>query len=284
MPMAELESPSLAAQIREAVGSGVLTLPPLPEAAARVLGLLRDEAGVDASRLAELIELDPTMAAAVLRAANSAAFGGLRALSEVGPAVARLGARQVGAVVTSASVKGHFTSGVPAKMALLHTLWDHAVATATTCRRLAASGGGDPAEAFLAGLLHDTGKLLVLKGVDRLEESGTGTLTATVVQELMAMLHPDLGYRALVAWKIPEPICEVALQHHSPAPAGSQPLLLRVQAANAIARKLGAHERPAPDLDLMEVPAVDRLNLGELEVAALMVDVEDDLARIRGLF
>ncbi|MFN0182042.1 MAG: HDOD domain-containing protein [Gemmatimonadales bacterium] len=284
MPMAEVEAPPLAAQIRAAVESGSLTLPPLPEVATRVINLLEDEANIDAAKLTELIALDSTIAAGVLRAANSAAFGGLRAISDVDQAVARLGARQIGALVTSAAVKGHFGSGDPVKLGMLHSLWGHALATGVAARRLAAADGGDVAEAFLAGLLHDMGKLLVLKGVDHLEQAGATALTPAVLDELINILHAELGHQSLASWRISEPICQVALRHHKRLPATSEPLLLRVQAANAIAKKLGAHPKPEPELNLLDVPAVERLNLGDLEVASLLVDVEDELIQVRSLF
>jgi hypothetical protein len=80
------------------------------------------------------------------------------------------------------------------------------------------------------------------------------------------------------------PFCRVALHHHDENPDVRDLLLIRVQAANAIARKLGAHLHPEPDLDLLDVPAIERLNLTDLELATLIVDVEDEFERVRQLF
>lgn len=60
-------------------------------------------------------------------------------------------------------------------------------------------------------------------------------------------------------------------------------MLIRVQAANMISRKMGAHPQPQPDLNLMEVKAIERLNLTDLELAVLLVDLEDDFQRARDL-
>jgi HD-like signal output (HDOD) protein len=276
------DSPSLAHQIQAAVANGELTLPPLPEVASRLMQLLKNEKAADPRTVSELIANEPAITAAILRLANSAAFGGLRRVDALDQAIARLGMRQVGSLVTAITHKGHFAAGHPEKVRVLHALWDHSVASAMAARHLAGLGGDDRSEAFLAGLLHDVGKLLVLKAVDQLEKRGGDRFTPIVIDELMGMLHGQLGHGVLVAWNFPEPISRVALRHHEP-PALDDLLLLRVQAANAIARKLGLHPHPDPDLDLLEEPAIEALRLDDLELASLMVEVEDEIAAVRSM-
>jgi HD-like signal output (HDOD) protein len=279
------EAPPVAEQIRALVAKGSLSLPPLPELATRLLQLLRDEDRADLNTAGELIENEPVMAASVLRMANSASFGGLRRLDDLSEAIARLGLRQVGSLVTAVSHRGHFESHDPERKRILRALWDHAVATALVSKSLAARQDGDLAESFLAGLLHDTGKLLVLKGADHLEaHAGAPPLSANAVDELMDLLHCELGHRTLAHWRIPEAICAVARDHHDPAAAAGNPLVARVQVGDAVARKLGAHLHPAPELNLLELPAVEQTQLSDLELAALMVDVEEEYSHVRQLF
>jgi hypothetical protein len=57
-----------------------------------------------------------------------------------------------------------------------------------------------------------------------------------------------------------------------------------VQAADALARKLGAHPSPAPAWELLEQPAVAVLGLTDLELAVLLVDLEDELNLVRAMF
>lgn len=203
--MVESSARSLADRIREAVLKGDLSLPPLPELARRILDLLHDESRADSRCVAELVRNDQAVAATLLRMANSAAFGGLREVTDLSQAVTRLGLRHVGSVVTALLHRGNFETRDPARQDLLRVLWDHAVATALTARYLTVRGGGDPEEAYLAGLLHDTGKLLVLKGVDVLQRKGAGTsLTPPVLDDLLDLLHTELGHRTLTRWKLPE--------------------------------------------------------------------------------
>lgn len=277
------ETPSLADQARRIVLNGTVTLPPLPEIANRLLDLIkREDASIE--RVSELIANEPALAATVLRVANSATFGGLREVAQLDQAIARLGMRQVGHIVTGVVHRSNFETADPLRCPTLRTLWDHAITVALASRRLAASAGGDSGEAFLAGLLHDIGKLVVLRSVDAIEAlPGAPPVTPAVMEELIDTLHVELGHHVLQTWKISEPICRVALLHHEPRVPPGETLVLRVQVANAIARKLGAHTHPDPDLNLGELWAVERLNLGELDLAALVVDLEDEIHEVQRL-
>jgi HD-like signal output (HDOD) protein len=275
-PVVTSETTSLAERIRAAVTKGELNLPPLPEVVTRLQELLRDEDRADARRASDLIRRDPAIAASVLRMANSAFFGGLRSVSDLNEAIMRLGLRQLGSVVTATAHKGNFVSNDPERMNRLHAL---------AATKLAASGGGDRAEAYLAGLLHDTGKLVVLKGLDDMERRDAKMrVSAAVAEELMEALHPQLGFTVLENWKIPAPVCHVARHHHDPEPAAEDRLLLQVQAANAFAHKIAPRHDADRDVSLLTLPAVERANLSEFQVATMLVDLEDELAEARSLF
>jgi HD-like signal output (HDOD) protein len=274
---------SLPEEIRNAVTSGQATLPPLPAVAARIRSLLQDSDRADARVVADLIHADPAIAAVILRMSNSVAYVGLRPIADLTQAVARLGLHRVGSIVTAVGLKDQFEAKDPARQRTFRALWDHAIATAIGARHLAGGKPGSAEEAFLAGLLHDTGKLLVLKTVEMLEKRGAPKVTPAVLDELMEVLHPELGHHCLSAWKLPPSLCAIALHHHDANAPASNLVLQRVQVANALARKIGAHPAPAPDLDLLAVPAVGRLELGESELASLSAAVETELATLKGL-
>lgn len=275
---------SLAPRIERAIARGELSLPPLPELAEQLMRLLKSESA-DARAMADLVSHEPVMAAALLRLANSAAFGGFRRTQDLDEAVARLGLKQVGALVAALACRGQFSSPDPEKNRMLRTLWEHSVTCAMASGHLATLGGDSGGEAFLAGLLHDMGKLVILKSLDEMEARGDCSVRgAARNQELMAALHGRLGQLLLDAWMIPKTIGRIALHHHDEHVPASDKLLLRVQAANAIARKLGASLHPEPELDLFHDPAIATLEVSDLELATLLVDVEDEMAQIRTLF
>ncbi len=276
---------SLSDRIRGMVEAGEISLPPIPELALRLTQLLGQE-DVDAKRIAALISRDPALSGEILRIANSAAFGGLRQVGDLNQAIARLGFKQVGSVVTALLMKGHFQGGeLKTKQDFQHILWDHSVATAFAARRLAPRIDADPDEAFLAGLLHDCGQLLILRGADLLESDGLGvTATRDVLLELIEALHCELGFNTLTKWNLPESICRTALVDRQEVDEDSDPLLVCVQAANLVTQKFGMHLRPDADLDLLQEAAIDLLGVPDIELATLMVEMEDELIEVRKLF
>lgn len=285
MTATETPTQPIVSRVRDAVRRGELTLPPLPAVATRVLEMLQDEDHLELRKLQATIQSDGAMAASILRMANSAAFGGLQEISDLDRAISRLGLQQVASVVVALTAKSRFKSSDANQAKLLQALWDHALVTALAAKRLTALHGGETENAFLAGLLHDVGKLLVLKFADDCDGSTPDKTPVTpfVMDELMTAVHAEMGYETLKSWKIPEVIARVALLHHHPEPAAEDHLLIRVQAANMISRKMGAHPQPQPDLNLMEVQSIERLNLTDLELAVLQTDLEDDFQRAREL-
>jgi len=275
-------TPSVAEYVERGVDSGKLQLAPLPALAYKILEITGSE-DADPNHLAELIQNEPAVAASVLRIANSASFAGMPALTRIDSAIARLGLDQVGLVATAAIHKGRFDHKSPERAQILQTLWTHAITVALGARRLAVSIALDANEAFLAGLLHSVGRLLVLQGVDAFERTYKVGSSRDAVIELMEVLHCRLGHRVLSSWRMSPAVCDVALRHHDTART-TDTLLAAVQIADQVANKMGASLRPNPMLDVTQHDAVEVLRLDELELAQIMVDIEDELVRIRGLF
>jgi|GEM_PF-1048474 len=272
----------LTEQIREIALSGDVSLPPLPEVGMRVLTLLGDQDRVDVSDLAEAVHSDPAIAASLLRMANSAFYGGLQSVTDLDRAITRLGLTRVGSLVTTLVHKGQFESANKFQAAMLQQMWDHAVVTALAARHLARLVGSDGEESYLAGLFHDIGKLLVLKAIDHLAATHKDfELMPIILDEVLDVAHADLGHRILSEWGMAESICRAVLAHHDEIDDVEDGLALRVQAADAISKKIGSHPRPEPDLVLGDVPAIERLGLTEIEVAALTVDLEDEITALK---
>jgi len=238
----------------------------------------------DARQVAELVKREPAVTAALLRCANSALFGGLRRITDLHQAIARLGLPRVANLVTAMQVKGHFEHDTPQKTRILQELWDHSVAGAIVCRRLAQRQGIDVEEAFLAGLLHDCGRLVVLRSLDHLQAAEPSLMISdSVLDEMMETLHAKLGHLMLTSWNLPQPICDVTLSHELPFREDDAELLLIVRSADAVTRKLGLHTRPEPDLDLTAEPEIEALGLRDLELATLLVDSEDEFREMKEL-
>ena len=173
----------------------------------------------DLDEVRKLIELDPALASRLLRVANSAAYRGLGPCGSVVQAVVRIGATNVSglAMAMSAMTLFHDLGGIGRKIR------DHSAGTAVVARELAVSLGCSPvsSKVFLAGLLHDIGKLLIMQTGDKAyaELVAREMVPSSVHLKETLMLgfdHGLLGAHVLKSWNIPAPIPQLIAWHHQP--------------------------------------------------------------------
>jgi HD-like signal output (HDOD) protein len=264
---------SLAALLAELHG-----LRPFPVVAQRVLEVLEDP-NFEIGTLQTLIEEDPALAARVLRVSNSAAFRTREPCGSIHDAIVRMGARAITEVVVSVAVMGTFADLKGAG----RTIRDHCAAVGGLMRVLAerkGSGGGNGV--FLAGLLHDVGKLLLLQTEDddylRLVEGTLTTADEIHHREFAAhgYDHAVLGGHVLRLWGVPEPLPRLVAWHHEPSrmwedpgPAGRTLALLRLADQLEVHLRTGSSDAPAFLDGLAKTPEAQRAELTRAELAAL---------------
>ena len=136
-----------------------IELPAFPEVAAAVLRKARDpDAGIH--QIATLVQRDPTLAAEVLRVANSAAMGGRTPAVTLLHAIGRLGVAAVADLTVAVCLRPQATA--PDVQRRLTPVWRHAVATAGFARRISAMRRRQVESAFLCGLLHNIGAITLI--------------------------------------------------------------------------------------------------------------------------
>lgn len=275
----------LAVKVEREIREGRLTLPVMPQVAMQVRALIESDAGIPA--IVAVIERDPSMAAALIKYANSAAYAGLRDIKELSQAVMRLGLMPVQQTVLALSARSVFTSNDKEHIELYKRIWFHSITTAMAARRLASRVRVPAETAFLAGLVHDIGKVVVLQCVAKLRGRAPGgfVIDESTLLEFVDALHCTVGDMLFQAWNIPADLREVLRRHHDTTLNGSGDMLVAiVQMADMMAAKVGASLHPDPDLPLIETPAGALLRLDDVKLASLLVELEDDMASMAGMF
>jgi hypothetical protein len=131
-------------------------VPVFPQAAVHALRVMRNPR-VSLSNVVEAASLDPAIAGLIMRLANSALFGARTRISTLSKAIERLGFTTARKVITSAALHPLFDSPK------LQEVWRHSLQIADLAEQMAGPTGEiDPAEAYLAGLLHDVGRIAQL--------------------------------------------------------------------------------------------------------------------------
>ncbi len=192
-------------------------LPVLSAIAAQALQLLQDP-NVTNSKIDELIRQDPSLTQRVLHTANSPFYSGKFQSQTIRDAVVRLGIRQLRNIIVVAATGELFNADDP----FIHDLWDHATACALASHVLAETLHLPHAEeSFIAGMLHDVGKLVIYKQHPHiyqplLEQSKAEQICISKLEEENFKIFTHMSVGGLVArkWKLPESLAEVARFHH----------------------------------------------------------------------
>jgi putative nucleotidyltransferase with HDIG domain len=210
-------------QLAALVGQ-VSTLPSAPKAFQEVLACLQDPAA-SMSDVARIIGRDVAMTANIMKMVNSAFFGVRQPITTTDRAVAYLGLDTLGALVLG---HGVFKSGLPTGVAgfSLERLWAHSLRTAMAARTIALHEKLSSAEAeraFLAGVLHDVGKIVF---ATRTIQSPDIAASVGEDESLMQAHHAGVGAYLLGLWGFPNPIVEAVAYHHVPSLVANERLSL----------------------------------------------------------
>lgn len=251
-------------------------LPVFNPIALEVREAMRDNA--DLRTIEEILRKDAALASEILHVSNSAFFSGMAKVEDVHQAVKRLGTHQVYSVAVYTSLKQAFRSQNRYLNDLMQQLWRHASASAAACRWLAGKCGlGEKREvAYLAGLMHDLGSLVILKVLDQvLRDHAELQLSDNVIDELIATLHAKYGYRVMQSWELPGVYAEIARDHHLEENDKKNMLLQIVRLSDQLCAKLGIGLLHTPDLVLEALPETYVLAIKPVHLAELEVMVED---------
>ena len=193
----------------------VARLPVFPAIALRLLALAAS-GSVSFANLSALVSKDQVLAGHLISAANSCLYSPNANISNIGHAISYIGLDESCRIITAASLRPLFASGG------LGELWRHSLEAARSCEDVAVLAGGvRKDDAFLAGLVHDVGRLLILRhsgeaslAFVRLIEQGCDAAFAERL--LFGRDHAALGAEILKVWKFPENLLEAVRHHHSP--------------------------------------------------------------------
>ena len=218
-------------------------LPMLPQALVRILSL-RSDANDYFDQLEQLAKEEPAFAVRVLANANSADSSPIEPITSVRHGLTRMGIENVRKLVTALSVQRVFVPTDPNHV----LLWQHSVCTAvgTQCvAQLLPQLNIDPDLAYIAGLLHDVGRFVMLEHAEEslntvnLSHWSTPEELILADEEVFHYTHSDLGHMACRYWGLPEQLCEVVRTHHDtvaipPFPGSVEAIVFCVQIADRL--------------------------------------------------
>lgn len=248
-----------------------IDVPMLPEVAGKVVRISQDPES-DAAALSNLIQRDQTLAAHVMRIANSALYSPASSMVSLQQAIARLGMGTITEIALAASINSEMFDA-PGYEKYIEQILKRSLAAGLWAKEVARCCRKNVEAAFLAGLLHDIGRPVVLHIALRKAKELELTLDHNGISALENVLQHTIGVKVLSQWEMPQTVIHVVeyFNHYTDEHSGQMQTLIVVAGA-AIAAYFDANDGTDEEslAELAKHPIFGEVNLYPDEVAELL--------------
>jgi len=193
----------------------------LPEICSKIQDVIYDPSS-NSGDIAKLIAIDPSLAARLLKIANSSFYNFSSQIDDLGRAVNIIGTEDLYNLALAASAPGAFEAIAKNNNIDLNAYWKHSVMTGLIGRNLAHESNMRGSEKlFLSGLFHNLGQLVVLEQLPNefltIEAEKAGERAPWEVEkEVLGYTYAEVSAELLKAWKMPDNILDMVQHQHQP--------------------------------------------------------------------
>ncbi|HQU82963.1 MAG TPA: HDOD domain-containing protein [Pyrinomonadaceae bacterium] len=259
-------------------------IPPLQGTILRLTELLRD-INVSSKELADTVGCDPILAARILKLANSSFYARRKAVTTIQHAIESVGTKALYDMVMLGAMSDSFGKEIRDSV-LGRTVWEHSLAVGILARELSRVlqlRGAE--EAFLCGLLHDIGKILMLRSDSERFESLLDKRTELEMfeweQRIYGFDHTEVGAYVTYKWGLPESIYNVIMHHHHPSKTQTSTVVANVvNAADLITNINGYGLRLADEGEIFDCESVNFLGLTREQMFEAWDTIQEPLEEI----
>ncbi|MFH0784444.1 MAG: HDOD domain-containing protein [Pseudomonadota bacterium] len=208
------------------INARIESFPALPEIVTKVIAITANPES-SANNLMQVILPDQSMCATILKVANSAFFGIPREVATIERAVVVLGYEEIKNIVIGKAIFSSFPKTTKDTRYAIGLFWEHTF----TCGLAAKIIGEDlllsPSELFIAGLIHDIGKLAMFLAFPEqyplLRELANHHFIDNIAEEqqCFTMSHDQVGLQLAKKWLLPEQLVAAIGHHHAPQDAAA---------------------------------------------------------------
>ena len=282
----QMTDTSKTASSRMDLSTNLPEIRPLPETATRILAAC-DQPDATAGDLCSLVQCDPGISLRILRVANSSTYGCSGEVRSIQHAIVVLGFRALRMLTTSVAVSDTFTADGPGAKERKE-LWNHSMGCAVVATALAHHVDEvKPDEAFLAGVVHDAGKLVLLDvAADEyieLASQADPCNIVTIEQDGFGIDHQQLGLRCADEWGLPLEVADAIGEHHTALTEEvDSPVAKLTAAANILARRWGIGSDPKEDaIDLRELLAMSPVLEDEEQLNTIAQQAREQFSEVQ---
>lgn len=233
------------------IAAGRVELPTIPSVVQQLMAALRDP-DVDVRKIGTALSRDPVLSAKVLRVANSSFFGGQRSMASIEAAVGMIGIQALNRLIVACGISATLdgVAGID-----LRVFWRDASVAATAAHKLAPLLAADAEEAYICGLLHATGHLILCRSYPDIAEAMftgfavvRGAELATIELEAFGIDHPTVGALWVESLGFPQPVADTIGRLAEPLIERPGPLELVLRCARSLAAAVAQKDATAAAL------------------------------------
>ncbi len=204
---------SLFKEVQAFIEDPNIDLPHLPHVPQRILTLLR-QPNINYPGIGKVLSQDQTLSARVLWLANSAAYAGTQQITNLQVALSRLGMKSIQSLMLKESIKAITIKKTAEGKSRAEVLWKRSVASGVIMEHLSYCYKLKPDEAFIAGLLHDIGEMVLLRLLHDYRRITKQKLPDAVIEYVCQQCHEYMGGMLARHWNLPDAIKPLLEHHH----------------------------------------------------------------------
>jgi putative nucleotidyltransferase with HDIG domain len=269
---------TLSIELTQKLVAAVDSMPAFPKSVQRILELTRD-VNSSPKDLVEVIDKDPVVTVKILKVVNSAYYSLPKQITSIGHAVVYLGFNTIKNLALSIAAIGMLPKANAANFDVDQYLL-HSLATAGLAKKLAARVQGvDAMDCFIAGLLHDFGKVVFAQFMPvefRMALQDSQTNSTSLHQALNNHIgadHAVVGAMLVEKWRFAPELIE-AIRHQSPTNFKDTPMVACIFGANQIAKKMKFGHGGNSVVEVFPDSVEKRLNGNLVDVIASLGDLD----------
>ena len=258
---------------------------PMPEAILKAQTILTNP-NSSFEELAKIIETDHEITLKILNVVNSAYYSPGKEVSSVRQACVMLGLKVIAEIIMAAGTSNIFNRTLSAYRMSPKGLWRHSLATALGSRKIAKAVHPAAAnEAFLSGLFHDVGKLILDEQIFSRNDAfvnylGDTNLHFEAEKKILGFDHSAVASELCKRWKFPPSVTKAIRLHHNINPHQVDDLTYILHAADNLTKMSDAANSGGCTRNFLADPVLDFLALDDDDIQDIMVEVDESVSQI----
>ena len=285
-PIAETrESPEILS-LKSKILRSLVELPPMPNIILKAREIMEDP-GSSLKELSAVIEHDQAIVARVLALANSAYYGLSGLVSSIQHASILLGQKTLGELITIAASSRLLSKKLKGYRLKPGDLWKHSLAVALGSKIITRMINRDWIEdAFIAGLLHDAGKIILDPYVEQRNEAFVTYLNEApykffkAEKQILGFDHAEVMSRASRFWRYPENQSMAIRYHHYPMRSGSNRLAYIVHLADFAAKEAGFKSQESALSPEIDPHVLEYLGLESVQLDPIIAEITTSVEKL----